>query len=420
MAIIYDYIRKVRSFSYNARLFLLAGIIGALYQSVYGVLGNLYILQAGLGEDFLGLMISLSSFSSVLFALPAGMLSDYIGRRRSLLAAAVVAAVMHIAIILQPTAIVIILATIMGGAAGAVMMVSSSPFLVENSTREERNHLFSVNGATWTISGIVGSFLGGTLPLLWASILADVPDSFAVYRATLLMTSLLLVLSIMPYALLKDAQTKDAPPWRKGRSFNFPPWPLGVQLLVPEFIMGFGAGMIIPFLNVYFANHLNATGAEIGVIFSVMSLATTIAILAAPLLGERYGKVRATTLTRLLSVPLLLTIALTNNLWVASMAAWFRSALMNMSMPLVSSFTMEILDPKERATMSSALSMTWTLGWGLSARLGGYLMKTYAYNLPYFFTALLYVVSALAFYYFFAPREAEMLSHTEKVLCPKK
>jgi len=410
MPFIYDYLQKIKSFSYNARLFLLAGIIGALYQSVYGVLGNLYILQAGLGEDFLGLMISLSSFSSVLFALPAGMLSDYVGRRRSLLAAAVVAAAMHVAIILYPTGLVIMAATIVGGAAGAVMMVTSSPFLVENSTREERNHLFSVNGATWTISGIVGSFLGGALPLLWATWLGEVPDSFAVYRATLLMTSLLLVLSVIPYALLRDTPTTEKAKGKRTAGFNFPPWRLGARLLIPEFVMGFGAGMIIPFLNIYFAHHLKATAAQIGSIFSVMSLATTIAILGAPILGERYGKVRATTLTRLLSVPLLLTIALTNSLWVASMAAWLRSALMNMSMPLVSSFTMEILEPQERATMSSALSMTWTLAWGISARLGGYLMNAYSYNLPYFFTALLYVASALLFYYFFAGQEKDMAS----------
>ncbi|MBS3872400.1 MAG: MFS transporter [Firmicutes bacterium] len=410
MSFIYDYVQKIKSFSYNARLFLLAGIIGALYQSVYGVLGNLYILQAGLGEDFLGLMISLSSFASVLFALPAGMLSDYVGRRRSLLSAAVMAAATHVAIILHPTELVIVAATIIGGAAGAVMMVTSSPFLVENSSREERNHLFSVNGATWTISGIIGSFLGGALPLLWATWLNDVPDSFAVYRATLLMTSLLLVLSVVPYALLRDTHAAEKAKGKRASGINFPPWRLGVQFLVPEFIMGFGAGMIIPFLNVYFAHHLQATAAEIGLIFSVMMLVTTVAILAAPLLGARYGKVRATTITRLLSVPLLLTIALTNNLWVASMAAWFRSALMNMSGPLVSSFTMEILDPAERATMSSALSMTWTLAWGISARLGGHIMKTYSYNLPYFFTAVLYVLSALAFYYFFAPREAKMMA----------
>lgn len=412
-----DYFHSIKLFSRNARLFLIAGFVGSLYHSVYGVIGNLYILQAGHGESFLGLMISLSSLASVLFSVPAGLLSDYFGRRRSLFWAAILVALAQIAIVLWPTMEIIVFATLVGGAAGAVMMVSSSPFLVENSTKNERSHLFSINSATWTLSGIAGSFLGGALPMLSANVLALPLGSTEAYQAALLFSALFLCLSIIPYYFLGE-ERRPGPTTESGsgkRSFYFPDRQLCLHLLLPELVMGFGAGLIIPFLNVYFSRHLQASSTEIGLVFSIMSLTTTIAVLGAPVLGARYGKVRATTLTRLISVPMLLVIALTTNLYVASVAAWLRSALMNMSQPLVGSLHMEVVGAKERATMSSLLSMTWTLAWGLGASLGGHLMTTYSYSLPYFFTAILYVVSALAFNHFLGPREKELESVREAI-----
>jgi len=49
--------------------------------------------------------------------------------------------------LLYPVPHIILLATVVGGAGSALMMVSSSPFLTENSTKDERSHLFSVNMA---------------------------------------------------------------------------------------------------------------------------------------------------------------------------------------------------------------------------------------------------------------------------------
>jgi len=406
MQAIYEYFGRIKSFSLNARLFLIASFAGALYHSVFGVLGNLYILQTGLTETFLGTMISATSFASVLFGLPAGLLSDRIGRRRALVLAACVAAAMQFLIILFPSAVVILIATFLGGAASAVMMVSSSPFLAENSTREERAHLFSISSASYTVSGIGGSFLGGALPVLWAKTLQAGVDSAPVYRATLLTAFVLLATAIIPYFLIQDKRSVRT----QGTSFSLRlarPKLVG-HLVVPELFMGLGAGLVIPFLNVYFAKQLEANASQIGFIFSIMSLVTTIGVLGAPLLGKKYGMVGATVLTRLLSVPLLIVIAMANNLWFAATAAWLRSALMNMSNPLVGSFTMEILEPSERATVSSILGMTWNLGWGISARLAGHIMKTYSYSLPYFFTAILYTISAITFYRFFANREQEL------------
>lgn len=408
MSALLDYIARIKAFSRNARLFLLAGLLGALYQQVYGVLGNLFLLQAGLDADFLGVMVAVSSLSNAIFALPAGMLSDRFGRKRLVVVGAMLGFLGQLMLVARPTPGFVILSALVGGTGGAMLMVSTSPFLAENSTGEERAHLFSVNAATWTISGVLGSFLGGAMPLMFGRLMGGAPDSLLAYRLTLFSALLLLGLSIVPYSMLQERRMSRAERRAQPMRIILPSRDLMFRLLVPEAILGLGAGLIIPFLNVYFARHLGASAAQVGTIFSVMSLATTIAILGAPFLDRSLGTVKAAVYTRILSVPLLLTIALTNSLWVGAVAAWFRSALMNASMPLVSKFNMEVSAPSERATLSSLVGMTWTIGWALGARIGGRWMEIYSYNFPYFFTAALYILSAGVFYYLCHPLEERM------------
>lgn len=403
-----SYTKRIRSFSPNARLYLLASFSGALYHSVFGVLGNLYIMQAGLSESFLGTMISLSSFTSVLFAMPAGIISDRVGRRQALVAATIMSVCAHATIILFPVSHIILLATVVGGAGGALMMVSGSPFLAENSSREERSHLFSVSHAVYSVSGIGGSFLGGSLPVLWGRLLRLPTASAAVYRSTLLSAFVLLALSIVPYYLLKDSGKPKAESARKGLGFKLKRPRLVVQLLLPELLMSLGAGLFVPFLNVFFTNHMQANSVQVGLIFSVMGLVTTVAVLLAPLLGKRFGKVGAIVLTNLAGVPILLIMALSRNLWLVMSAAWVRSALANMCNPLWQAFNMEVLDSSERATVASMLSLVWNLGWGVSAAVGGYIMQNYSYTWPYFMTCVFYVLSAGLFHRFFATREVEL------------
>ncbi|MBT9156884.1 MAG: Multidrug resistance protein MdtG [Firmicutes bacterium] len=362
------------------------------------MLGNLFLLEAGLSADFLGLMIAVSSVSNAVFSLPAGMLSDRFGRKRVVISGAILAVAGQLILVLWPTPSLALLSALIGGAGGAVLMVST----------EERAHLFSVNAATWTVSGVIGSFLGGALPLMWARIMGSAPDSLIAYRLTLFTALILLAVSVVLYYALEERRDPKRATRHEKIRLVLPSRDLMVRLLVPEIILGFGAGMIIPFLNVYFARQLGASAAQIGSIFSVMSLVTTVALLCAPLLEGKYGTVKAAVYTRILSVPLFLTIALTNTLWIGAVAAWFRSALMNASMPLVSKFNMEVASPSERATLSSLVGMTWTVGWALGARLGGRWMETYGYNFPYFITAALYVISAIVFYYFCLPLEEKL------------
>jgi len=83
------YLARLKSFSHNARQYLLFVFLTTLNQGIYGVIFNLYILSLGFREDFLGLILSLSSASIGLFAIPAALICDRLGRKNTLLLSSV-------------------------------------------------------------------------------------------------------------------------------------------------------------------------------------------------------------------------------------------------------------------------------------------------------------------------------------------
>ena len=83
-----DYLEAGRAFSRPARRYLTAELLAWTGNGVFQVLFNLYLVQGGFKESFVGRAVSLNALGLALAALPAGVLADRWGRRRCLLAGA--------------------------------------------------------------------------------------------------------------------------------------------------------------------------------------------------------------------------------------------------------------------------------------------------------------------------------------------
>ena len=79
-----DYASKVRLFRLNARLYLANVILSGVAMGVFRLLFNFYALSLGFDEALLGRLITVSSLTSLLVALPMGYLADILGRKNSL------------------------------------------------------------------------------------------------------------------------------------------------------------------------------------------------------------------------------------------------------------------------------------------------------------------------------------------------
>src|SRR5690606_28420486 len=101
-------------------------------------------------------------------------------------------------------------------------------------------------------------------------------------------------------------------------------------------LIGFGSGLVVPYLNLYFANRFDATNSYIGLVLSLGSAMTAVAAMIGPALSRKVGKVKALILFQVLSIPFLLLTAYTTSLWLASLGFLLRQALMNAGNPIQS------------------------------------------------------------------------------------
>src|SRR5262249_10876889 len=185
-----DFRAAARAFSRPARLYLLSEFLAWTGHGIMSVLYNLYLVEGGYQESFVGTAISVTAFGLALVALPAGVLAERWGRRRCLVLGAVLDGVGFVvrASVLAPGPI--LAASFVAGAGPAVLAMAAAPFIPEPSPPRERTHLFSSFFASALLAGVVGSALGGWLPRLWLALpYAMRPDLLHAYRATLLLGS---------------------------------------------------------------------------------------------------------------------------------------------------------------------------------------------------------------------------------------
>ena len=194
------------------------------------------MVSRGYPRSFLGELQSLPNLIALFGAVPAGVLVDYIGRKRALLLANVGQTVASLGIVLAPDASWLRLSMILFGVSSSLWMVSASPFMMENSTDEERNALFSAHFGLTTLVGFFGTLVGGYLPTLFGGMLDVDVESPAAYAATLGVTVALSAVSLIP---VSHDPEQPRPATAQGRS-RVLPWRnlsnpgLAVRIFVPE------------------------------------------------------------------------------------------------------------------------------------------------------------------------------------------
>jgi len=401
------YFNKIRRFSRNARLLLSATIMHGLAYGIWGVIFNLYLLGLGFQEDFIGFLFLVGGVIYGLAALPAGIVCDRIGRRRSLLLGATVGVVFNSFQVFTSDPNVLLSASFLGGLLGPLSWVAEAPFMMENSEPEERTHLFSVSFTVFMVFSMVGNLLGGSLPRVLCGLLGVASDSVLAFRATLVVSIGVLLVALLPYYLIKERrEQRSRDEVSTGFSLkNIQSKVIMSKLALTAGLIGLGAGFIVPLFNVFFARKHAATPEQIGLIFALGDVTIAIGTLLAPVISGKLGKVRGVGLTELISIPFIYGIALSPNLGFAAISYLARGSLMNMAGPIRNNFYMEVVLESERGATSGLTIMADNIPRAISAGLAGQIMKAGNYDVPYIATSILYFAASTLFLTFFRKTE---------------
>ena len=394
------YTARLKSFSPNARLYLLFVFLTTLNVGIYGVIFNLYILSLGFREDFLGLILSLSSVSIGLFAIPAAFVCDRLGQRRTLLLSSILNALSFFFLYNTTTQELLVVFSIASGMASALALVTGATFLLENSTAEERMYLFSMSSLIYTFSILSGNMIGGFLPGIVSDLFNIEASGSIAYRLTLYVSLIATVASLLPLAYVKETSIpKIANMGAQLQVYISIFRSKMVRLMVLFYCLyGIGWGTSLPYFNVYFDTVLGASANQIGVIFSLSQLFMMFGYLLVPVLTEKVGKIKLASSVQVLSIPFLLMFTFASNLLLATVGFVMRYMLMNMANPILNSFKLEIVKPEERSIINSVMWMACYTFVGIGTYAGGLMMAGGRNSMPFLVTSVLYAVTAALYY----------------------
>ena len=397
-----EYGTQIRAFKPNARLYLLNVIITGAVMGIFRLIFNFYALSLGFDEALLGSLITASSFVALIAALPMGYLADIIGRKGSLILSGILLAVSILAMSIWRTEETFYIMNALSGLAQSLAGVTMSPFLMENSDEKERTYLFSFGQGLQMTMASVGNWIGGYLPS-WMGHAQNVSaTSSAAYGNSVLIAGLGALIATLPLLFIKS------PNITRSQRTVFAPFEFAkknpsllVKLVLPMLITSIGAGLIMPFMNVFFRVVHHQPDPVIGTLFAWGSLAMGIGLLIAPPLAERFGKIQVVVITQAISIPFLILLGFSPIFWIGAATYYIRLALMNMSSPVYQTFVMEHVEPSARATVASLTSMAWNFGWAFSPTISGWLQVKYGFIPPFIGTITLYTISVFMYWAFF-------------------
>lgn len=405
--ILADYIGDFKLVTRNIHLFIIGGLLVSLLQASMSLLMNLYLKEMGYGETFIGRVLSMSALGSVFSAIPAAYLGARYHIRPVLIISTILMAVSFFVMGHVESSVIIVSAGFCFGLFTMIRGVIAPPFIMRNSSERERMLVFAGNYSTWMIASMIGSYMAGWLhdyfrDYFFGQVAANLVEIYA-YRYAMLVTTSIGLLAIIPFAMLRG---KAPAPDEVQKAFSLQllkaNWRLLLKLNIPYILLGVGAGLIIPFLNLYFRDRFHLDTARIGEYFSILSVTMLVAVMTVPILKKHMGFIRTVALTELLSVPFMLALALTDNLAIAFWAFLFRGALMNMASPVSTSFMMEAVPEELHGIVNSFVSISWTAATALSTQIGGAIIESSGYDTSFYIAIALYIASAGSYFYYFS------------------
>ena len=397
---------RFRGFSRNARLLILRSPFSGLSTSLIRLLFNLYLLALGFDPLFVARFAAINWICHGLSVIPSGILSDLFGRRRVFLISYTgnLLATSSILFVTDPTWLLLLAATT-GFFEGGHAIVGP-PFMVEQSRPDERVYLFSLNGGIQVGAASLGNLAAGVLPFVIAGLVGIGPESAWARRGALICALPIMVGSMIPIYLIREEWTRiDIRRWVRGiESYDR----IGM-LALTEGLIGFGMGFAAPFFNVFFDRHVKASTAEIGMIFALGSILTAVVTLFVPVLIPRLGRVRTVTVVKLLGVPALILLGMSQSvLWAG--AFYVLTILLiggtfpnkGISDPIYTLFAMEVVKERERGTTNGIMHAFVEFPMGIGAALAGPFMAAGDWQTPYTLSALIFALAFVLYYLYFA------------------
>ncbi|MCP4443602.1 MAG: MFS transporter [Aureispira sp.] len=297
------------------------------------------------------------------------------------------------------------------GVAIVCMNVTALPFIILNSPKEQHSEAiamyFQVFSSTTFIAGLGNYVLNSIAPELF-----DEPTVLKIV-ALLGFVSIYFVSKIK----IEENISEKIPLKTVLHAYD---WKRIATVATPTLIIAIGAGLTVPFLNLFFANVHQVNSKDFSLLGSFSFVLVTIMITFVPTIRRKYGYKVAITLFQVLAVFALVVMATTEwyahlpfALTIAIAAFLLRQPLMNVAGPATSELSLYYVGERNQEMIGAINASIWSGSWFISSLLFG-LMRSWevSYVNIFLITAVMYGI-AICWYVFLIWNYGKQPTQTE-------
>ncbi len=394
----------------NLRIILIARFTMSAARAVAGVVTALYLVAEGFSAVELGVLFFVVTAASAVMATVIGLLADRFGRKPFLIVipllaalAAVVYAVFREPVVLFAFAAVGTFGRGAGAGGGSLgpYQPAESAFVAEVAPGPVRAAAFGRLAFFSALGALLGGLLAGlahTHPHL------SMADATAAYRPAFLAAALLAAAAGLIALGLRDQPAPKAS--ERGRPrIRWPrrSWPALWRFWVTNSVNGVAIGMFGPFMSYWLYVRYGATPGEIGLLFALVNLGSLVSTLSAASIARRLGTVPAIVAVRAVTGVMLVPMVLAPSFWIAGGLYLLRMVVQRVGLPLRQSFTQDLADPEERASLAALSNLPAQGTMAGSQVLAGYLFDDVSLAAPFELAALFQVANAVLYGALFGP-----------------
>ncbi len=355
-----------------------------------------YLPEIGMSGEQVGAILGATGISVVVVAVPLGIMSDRIGRKKVLLFGLLLIIPMTLVYGLTTDFTALFIAALVGGVGEGAFMASWNALIADMTTTENREEAFVMS---FILNGTFTAF-GAALPVL----LPIASQAFGItllqaHAATfLILTMLNFIPPLVMRRVLRDFEEsrEQLDGIKKGKNMG-----RIIRFSLCNALIGLGAGLIIPLIPTWLWLRYSVPDSLSGPLLAVAGISIAMAAFLSVRLGRKVGAVRAIVICQGASTIFMVLIPLMPGALFASITYLVRAMLMNMAGPLGDAYMMGIISKEERGLASAINNIVWRLPNSVTTVIGGAMLAAGIYDLPFYMAAVFYVVSIGSFFVLF-------------------
>jgi len=390
-------IKKYLQLEEHVLLMIKAEFFIQLIGAAFFLILNIYLVKQGFSDPEIANFISYRFLAVMLLAFPLGIYIKGKPLKPFFMIGILGVPIVAISLVLSIKYIYhdyLQILFVLWGAAFTLFSVCSLPYVMRNTAPENQSHAISLNYATHSF----GTIISGMFIFCVGQFIPDIDEG-----------NILLLISLFGFIgvyFLSKMKIDVSEPIKEKYNWNSYDWYLIIKAIFPTLIIAIGAGLTIPFINLFFFHNFEIDSASFAFIGGVSSILVAFLALLVPNLKRFLGFKKGITYTQSIAVIALVALATTeffNDYWwalpLATICFWIRTPLMNMAAPMTSELTMNYVGSKNQEMLSAIMAAIWSGSWFFSSQIFRFLTSEgLAYAYIFYITSALYAFGVIMYY----------------------